>query len=242
LLERGVEGFITVDTSMIDPLPLPTVAVAGHRRVKKVTNLVLDHRSAARMALSHLTDLGHKEIAFMKGPPSSSDSEDRWRAILEVTRQVGIPIRPELTVQLEGDTVTPDLGYRYAKQLLSRKEMFTALFGYNDSTAIGAIRAIHEADLHVPEDISVVGFDDIQGAAYSFPSLTTVRQPLEKMGEIAARTLLSQIDGSEPYVPEIAIEPEFVVRNSTARARARVWEGSESRFAYGQANRNPADS
>jgi LacI family transcriptional regulator len=222
LLQRGVEGFITVDTSMIDPLPLPTVAVAGHRRVKGVTNLVLNHRIAALMALEHLSDLGHKQIAFMKGPSSSSDSEDRWTAIVDAAQQLGIPIRPELTVQLEGDTVTPDLGYRYANMLLVRNETFTALFGYNDNSAIGAMRAMHEADLRVPEDISVVGFDDIQGAAYSYPSLTTVRQPLEKMGEIAARTLISRIDDSEPYVPEIAVEPEFVVRKSTARVRARV--------------------
>ena len=92
------------------------------------------------------------------------------------------------------------------------------LFGYNDSSAIGAMRAMHEAHLRVPEDVSVVGFDDIQSAAYSYPSLTTVRQPLQKMGEIAARTLLGRIENREPYVTEIAIEPEFVVRNSTAQA------------------------
>jgi LacI family transcriptional regulator len=222
LLQRGVEGFITVDTSISQPPPLPTVAVAGHRRVKGVTNLILDHRTAARMALSHLTELGHEEIALMKGPASSSDSEDRWKAIVEVSRKLGIRIRPELIVQLEGDTATPDLGYPFAKQLLSRKGAFTALFCYNDNSAIAAIRAIHEAGLRVPEDISVVGFDDIQSAAYSIPGLTTVRQPLQKMGEIAARTLLSRIENRETYVPEIAIEPEFVVRQSTARARAQV--------------------
>ena len=125
-------------------------------------------------------------------------------------------------MQLEGEAVTPDLGYFYAKQLLSRKETFTALFGYNDSSAIGAMRAMHEAHLRVPEDVSVVGFDDIQSAAYSYPSLTTVRQPLQKMGEIAARTLLGRIENREPYVTEIAIEPEFVVRNSTAQAPTQI--------------------
>ena len=226
LLQRGVEGFITVDTSMIDPPTLPTVAVAGHRRVKKVTNLILDHRTAALMALKHLTDLGHKEIAFMKGPSSSSDSGDRWRAIVEVAQELDIPICPELTIQLEGETVTPDLGYRYTKPLLSRNATFTALFGYNDVSAIGAIRAMHEAGVRVPDDISVVGFDDIESAAYSFPSLSTVRQPLERMGEIAARTLIGRIDNSEPYVPEIIIEPEFVVRDSTAPARAHALQAS----------------
>jgi LacI family transcriptional regulator len=94
------------------------------------------------------------------------------------------------------------------------------LFAYNDISAIGSIRAFQDAGLRVPEDVSVVGFDDIRIAVHNNPSLTTVRQPLQKMGEIAARTLLNRIEGHEDWVPEIAIEPEFVVRNSTARAPA----------------------
>jgi LacI family transcriptional regulator len=220
LLERGVEGFITVDTSISEPPPLPTIAVAGHRQVKGVTNLILDHRSAAQMALMHLNKLAHKEIAFMKGPSSSSDSEDRWKAILEACHQLGIHNDPKLMIRLKGDKVTQDLGYVFAKKLLSANHRtFTALFAYNDSSALGAIRAINEAGLSVPEDISVLGFDDIESAAYSNPALTTVRQPLQKMGEIAARTLLNRIENSEPYVAEITIEPEFVVRSSTAPAR-----------------------
>jgi LacI family transcriptional regulator len=228
LLERGVEGFITVDTSITQPPPLPTVAVAGHRHLKGVMNIVLDHRTAALMALKHLTELGHKEIAFMKGPASSSDSEDRWKAIVQVSRLLNIHIKPELTLSLEGDAASPDLGYPYAKELISRTAPFTALFGYNDNSAIGAIRAIHEAGLRVPEDISVVGFDDIQSAAYCTPPLTTVRQPLEKMGEIAARSLLDRIENREPFIPEIAIEPEFVVRKSTARPRAQTLRANKA--------------
>jgi DNA-binding LacI/PurR family transcriptional regulator len=222
LLERGVEGFITVDTSVTQVPPLPTVAVAGHKRLKGVTNIVLDHRTAALMALKHLKELGHKEIAFMKGPASSSDSEDRWKSIVQVCRLLNIHVKPELTLKVEGDTASPELGYPYAKRLLSRGAPFTALFAYNDNLAIGAIRAILEAGLRVPEDISVVGFDDILSAAYCVPALTTVRQPLEKMGEIAARTLLDRIENRNAYVPEIAIEPEFVVRKSTSRPRTQL--------------------
>ena len=220
LLERGVEGFITVDTSISEPPPLPTIAVAGHRPVKGVTNLILDHRSAAQLALMHLNKLGHKEIALMKGPTSSSDSEDRWKAILEACHQLGIHTDPKLMIRLKGDKVTQDLGYVFAKKLLSANHRtFTALFAYNDSSALGAIRAINEAGLSVPEDVSVLGFDDIESAAYSNPALTTVRQPLQKMGEIAARTLLNRIENREPYVAEITVEPEFVVRSSTAAPR-----------------------
>ena len=104
--------------------------------------------------------------------------------------------------------------------LLARKHSFTALFAYNDIAAIGAIWAFHEAGLRVPEDISVVGFDDIPGAAYANPGLTTVRQPLVKMGQIAAQTVVDLIEGRGEYVPEIAIEPEFVIRQSTGSAPA----------------------
>jgi len=216
LRERGVEGFITVDTFLSEEPPLPTVAVAGHRRIKRVTNIVLDHHHAASLALQHLAGLGHEKIAFMKGSTLSVDSEDRWNAVCEVSAKLGIYMRPELIVQLEGDDPTPNLGYPFATQLLARKQPFTALFAYNDISAIGSISAFHEAGLRVPEDVSVVGFDDIQSAAYVNPPLTTVRQPLQKMGEIAARTLLDQIEGRVKYVPEIAIEPELVVRRSTA--------------------------
>jgi DNA-binding LacI/PurR family transcriptional regulator len=221
LLTRGVEGFITTDTSLTEKLALPTVAIAGHERVDGVTNIVLDHKRAARLALEHLRDLGHEEIAFIKGQTISSDSTVRWNAICEVAQQLGIRIRPELTIQLEGTDSTPAIGYPFAKQLLARKHPFTALFAYNDISAIGSIWAVREAGLRVPEDISIVGFDDIPGAAFANPGLTTVRQPLIKMGQIAAQTVVDLIEGRGEYVPEIAIEPEFVIRQSTGPAPIR---------------------
>jgi len=225
LLERGVEGFITVDTLIDHPLPVPTISIPGHRRLDGVTNIVLDHRKGARLALSHLIELGHTEIAFMKGAEVSPDSEDRWNAIREVAEELGVRMRAELIVSLEGDDATPQLGYPFAKELLTRKQPFTALFAYNDISAIGSIRAFEEAGLRVPDDISVVGFDDIRIAVHNNPSLTTVRQPLQKMGEIAARTLLNRIEEHEDWVPDISIEPEFVARNSTGRAPAQASAG-----------------
>ncbi len=218
LVTRGVEGFITTDTSITEKLELPTIAVAGHRRVEGVTNVILDHRLAARLALTHLVELGHKEIAFLKGHPSSSDSAVRWAAVCETAAELGLVIRPELTVQIDSTVSTPQVGYPFAKQLLARKQPFTALFAYNDISAIGSIWALREAGLRVPEDVSVMGFDDIPAAAFNNPGLTTVRQPLERMGQIAAKTLIDLIEGKAEYVPEIAIEPEFVVRASTGRA------------------------
>ena len=217
LVERGVEGVITVDASILVEPSLPTVAVAGHRQIAGVTNIVLDHKRAARFALEHLKELGHERIAFLQGQVFSSDSEVRWNAICEVALELGIRIRPELTIRIESKVSTPEVGFPVTRELLARREPFTALFAYNDISAIGAIWALREAGLRVPQDVSVVGFDDIPGAAFANPGLTTVRQPLLRMGEIAAQALVRQIEEREEYVPEIAIEPEFVIRDSTAR-------------------------
>jgi DNA-binding LacI/PurR family transcriptional regulator len=222
LRDRGVEGFITVDTILSEELPLPTVAVGGHRAIKGVTNIVLDHRYAAQLALQHLVDLGHEDIAFMKGAKLSVDSNDRWDAICKVAKELGVRMKPELIVQIEGCDPTPHLGYPFAKQLLARKQPFTALFAYNDISAIGSIAAFQEAGFKVPDDISVVGFDDIQSAAYISPALTTVKQPLLEMGEIAARTLLDRIERGQNDTREIAIRPELVVRRSTAPVQESI--------------------
>jgi DNA-binding LacI/PurR family transcriptional regulator len=219
LLQRGVEGLISVDTFLGESMNLPTIAIAGHRPVDGVTNILLDHRRAASLALSHLVELGHREIAFMQGPQYSADSSDRWKAILDVAHDLNISVRPELVIHLEGDLSTPEVAYPATKSFLHRHQPFTALFAFNDNSALGAISAFQEAGLDVPGEVSVVGFDDIKMAPYINPSLTTVRQPLLKMGEIAARSLLNQIKNGEEYVPEILIEPELVVRKSTAAAR-----------------------
>jgi DNA-binding LacI/PurR family transcriptional regulator len=222
LVDRGVEGFITVDTLVDRPLPLPTVAIPGHQRVEGVTNILLDHRKGAWLALNHLIELGHREIAFMKGSAVSPDSEDRWKAMCEVAKELGLQMDQDLFVQLEGDDATPQLGYPFAVNLLARRRPFTALFAYNDISAIGSILAFQQAGFRVPEDISVVGFDDIRIAAHNNPSLTTVRQPLELMGETAARTLLSRIEYREDSPADIKIEPDLVIRNSTTRATTPI--------------------
>ncbi len=218
LSERGVEGIITVDTTVQEAPALPTVAIAGHKKLKGVTNITLDHVRAAVLALKHFKEMSHERIAFMKGNPLSSDAKDRWDAICQVAAEMGIKIDPELTVQIDTDDPTPMLGYPFTKQLLARNKPFTALFAYNDISAIGAIRAIQEQGLRVPQDISVMGFDDIPGAAFHTPSLTTVQQPLNRMGDVAAQVLLERIEGKKEYSSDIAIEPELVVRESSARA------------------------
>lgn len=215
-LERSVDGLIGVDTPWHLNLSVPVVTVSGHNDVKGVSNIVLNHQRAAELALKHLVHLGHRQIAFMKGQEFSSDTEVRWANIERVARQLGLTINPRLVTQLEGDSPSPQLGYKATKKLLASGETFSALFAFNDISAMGAIRALREAGLQVPEDVSVVGFDDIQNAAYQNPGLTTVRQPLREMGRIAAEILLKRINrpGSELHDKHI-VEPELVVRETT---------------------------
>jgi DNA-binding LacI/PurR family transcriptional regulator len=219
LTSRGVEGLITIDTSVIEEPSVPTVAVAGHQKVENVTNIILDHRRAAELALQHLKDLGHERIAFLRGQVKSSDSSSRWDAIQEVAQEYGIQIRPELVLQLEGMESSPELGYPYGKALIARNIPFTALFAYNDISALGAMRAFQEAGLRTPEDVSVIGFDDISIASFSIPPLTTVRQPLLKMGGMAAQILLDRIEERGVFTEEVAIVPELIVRRSTCVPR-----------------------
>lgn len=251
-LDRAVDGIIAVDTPWRHKLRVPIVTVSGHDCAAGVTNVALDHELAANLALKHLRELGHREIAFIKGQAFSSDTETRWNAILKAAAQLGISVSAELTVQLEGYDTSPRLGYEITKKLVKSqaaagrpatagRSPFTALFAFNDISAMGAIRAFRESGLRVPEDVSVVGFDDIRSAAYQNPSLTTVRQPLRKMGTIAAETVLRRIGDVRPngnaacrprtgdasvaaadsrsMRDEIVVAPELMVRETTARAR-----------------------
>jgi DNA-binding LacI/PurR family transcriptional regulator len=227
LMERSVEGFLVIDTALPEPLPLPTVTVSGHMKLPGITNVILDHRKAADLGLRHLLELGHERIAFMRGQSFSSDSEDRWTAIRQVAAKLGIKIQPELTIQLSMNTFSPMMGYPVMQELLTRTKDFTAVFAYNDFSAIGAIRALREAGLRVPEDVSVVGFDDINSAAFQNPGLTTIRQPLEKIGSIAAKALLQRLEGAS-VAGEILVQPELIVRESTCPARPRRSRRNES--------------
>jgi len=218
LQQRAVEGIIAVDTVLSEPCAIPVVAISGHRDVPAVTNIVLDHALAAHLALEHLQKLGHSRIALIKGQAFSSDTEIRWRALHRVAKQLGIVIPEKLTVQLENDSPSPEVGYGVTRKLLERGEPFTALLAFNDISAIGAIKALCEYGKRVPEDVSVIGFDDIQSAAFQNPSLTTVRQPLRQMGVIGAETLLERINTPRKvsYPKEIVVKPELVVRGTTA--------------------------
>ncbi|HEX8812981.1 MAG TPA: LacI family DNA-binding transcriptional regulator [Terracidiphilus sp.] len=215
LMDRSVEGFIFIDTVLEEELSLPTVVVAGHRKIEGVTNVVLDQKRAAELALRHLYQLGHRKIAFMRGGSHSSDADDRWTCLMAVAKDLKIEVTPKRCVELQLRVSTPELGFEPANELIARGADFTAVVAFNDIAAIGAIRAFMNHGLRVPEDISVVGFDDIQGAAFHNPSLTTIRQPLNEMGAVASRVLLQRIRGQATFPDVIPIHPELVIREST---------------------------
>ena len=216
LMNRFVDGLMLVNTDLKKAVNVPVISISGHHKMPGVTNIVLNHDRSAQLALEHLYKLGHRRIAFMKGQRHVSDSQSRWESILRLAQQVGIEVRPELCIFLEANAWTPELGYKPTKMLLERTHDFTALFCFNDTAALGAIRAIADAGLSCPTDISVVGFDDISQAAYHLPSLTTVRQPLRQMGEIAAQMLIKRIQNpTDPYPDFVNFEPELIVREST---------------------------
>jgi DNA-binding LacI/PurR family transcriptional regulator len=215
LINRGAEALITIDTALEHAYSIPVVAVAGHRPISGVTNVLLDHRFAAELTLSHLYSLGHRDIAFMRGQPFSSDSDERWQHLLQAAREIKIKVNPDLTLQLDRDTTSPELGYPAIQRLLSTGKYFSAVVCFNDISAIGAIRALQDLGVNVPGDVSVIGFDDIRSASFHNPRLTTIRQPLINMGRIAAQCVLNRLHGTEGYREQIVVEPELMVREST---------------------------
>ncbi len=220
-LDRCVEGLIAVDTPQRHPSPLPVVSVSGHDDTPGVTNIILNHESAAELAIGHLINFGHRRISVIKGQDFSSDTEIRWRSIRAAAAKFKVPIHSSLVVQLESDSPSPETGYQAARKLIESGEPFTALFAFNDISAIGAIRALREAGRSVPEDVSVVGFDDVHAAAFHNPALTTIRQPLNQMGKLAAEHLLKRIANgpAEPFPEIVTVEPELIVRQSTSPAK-----------------------
>jgi LacI family transcriptional regulator len=229
LVERAVDGFLLLNTPADHiAVPVPVVAISAHSPVENVTNIVLDHHSAVLQAMTHLYGLGHRRIAFMRGPRAIPDSEYRWESIQQVAGELGLRIDPAHVIRIDAagwsmktghHPMAPEIGYKPMQALLQKSRDFTAIFCFNDISAIGAIRALKDAGLAVPGDVSVVGFDDILSAAYYSPSLTTVRQPLTQMGKRGAQVLLDRIANRDKVYPgEIVMAPEFIVRESTGPA------------------------
>jgi DNA-binding LacI/PurR family transcriptional regulator len=223
LMDRAVEGMIFINTPLKRRLPIPVVAISDITTAPGVTRIVIDNDRAIALGLSHLHKLGHRRIAFFKGPAHNGDTEMRWKAVLDNAAKLRITLDPSLVVQLGtypevNESTMTHHGYAAALTLLKRTRSFTALMAFNDGSAIGAMRAFQDAGLSVPNAVSVVGIDGLPVGEYIYPRLTTVRQPLLQMGELAASTLLSRIQGTN-VAEETKVLPELIVRESTAPQR-----------------------
>jgi DNA-binding LacI/PurR family transcriptional regulator len=219
---RGVEGILAIDTHLEKNVHLPTVLVAGHTEHRNISNVILDSHLGAELSLGHLYDLGHREIVYMKGQAVSQDTEARWDATMEVAHKLGLKVEESMIIRLEQDSHSPEIGYPGIKKMVMDGKRFTAVVCFNDVAAMGVIRALSDCGLRIPDDVSVIGYDDVQAAAYHVPSLTTIRQPLRKMGEIAAMTLLDKLAGkATEHI--LQVEPELIVRESTSAVHETCW-------------------
>ena len=221
LRARASDGVILVTTAL-DPdlhaelrrLHVPAVVVdpAGVPDLD-VPTIGATNWAGGVSATEHLTRLGHRRIGFVAGRPGlwcSRARLDGYRAGLEAA---GIPVDPDLVVEGEFDYAS---GFEGARRLLSLDERPTAVFAASDQMAMGVYEAARQRGLRVPEDLSVVGFDDLPQAGWSSPPLTTVRQPLSEMGMLAVRTVLRLMNGEQLESPKVELATEVVVRDSTA--------------------------
>lgn len=231
LLERHVDGLIVVANWLfvdihvladLNKAEVPTVTIGWEIPGNRVSFAMVDNESGGRLAMEHLYQLGHRRIAIIRGPKRLIDSAPRWRGIQKFAQSANLEIDPTLVLQLPevfDATASFEEGYRLTEELLQRKKKFTALVAFDDLTALGAIRALSKAGLSVPDQCSVIGFDDVPIAGLSAPALTTVRQPLETMGGAAVNIVMEAIQTSQESREWGAVaqklHPELVIRDST---------------------------
>ncbi len=222
LRERRVDGVIFVGTTerreLVDRLladGIPVVVMDRQLDHTEVDTVLVDNLAGARAACRHLIELGHRRIAHAAGHQSTRTGQDRCQGYRVALEEAGLAYDPACVVW--GD-FTYESGYRAGQVLLGRSPRPTAVFAGNDLIALGVIRAAEEAGLAVPDDLSVVGFDDIQMAALVRPGLTTVRQPAREMGRMAMVMLLERIRGEAAGPGRRQVyRPELIVRGTTRR-------------------------
>jgi LacI family transcriptional regulator len=228
LMERRVEGLIAIAnpvhlgtdiSSLVQQFNIPTVVIGSRSKDDSYGSVVVDNQLGTRLLMEHLIALGHRDFAIIKGPKAMIDSAPRWEGIQCCVRAHGLHIDPELIAEIRGRNSSYEEAYQLTQRLISRKKPFTALVAFDDLTAFAAIGALSHAGKRVPEDCSVGGFDDIPGAAFYNPPLTTVHQKLEQQGSHAAEIVEAMVsDKSRALTPaHETVTPTLVVRKSTAR-------------------------
>lgn len=233
IIGQRAEGVIVIASWVFEEAKLladieknnvPILIVGRDLTALNISSLLVDNEAGGAMALRHLHELGHREIAVIRGPEEMFDSEPRWAGVRRAARECGIPLDNRLVFQLAGlggPASGFEGGLQFAKDMLATGRKFTAVIAFDDLTALGVVRGLAEAGLRIPEDCSVVGFDDILHATVATPAITTIRQPLRAMGLLAAEWMLGALDARQakkdtPPLLDMS-QPELVVRASSAK-------------------------
>ncbi|CAN5673967.1 substrate-binding domain-containing protein [soil metagenome] len=221
LRSRRVDGLIVLTGRLSDALlrscakSLPVVVTGRTLKAPGLFSINFDNFEGGKLATSHLLQLGHRRIAFISGDSGHPDAEERHRGYRTALAEAGVDYDPELVV--------PGLyheasGLQAVEQLIQTHRKFTAIFSANDQMAAGAALGLHRRSLRVPDDISLVGFDDLPASEFSLPPLSTVRQPALELGRLAASAMLQMLRGEKPTVR--VPEPVLVARESTRPLRS----------------------
>ena len=231
LLDRRIEALIVIanwvflDINLLADLEkssIPTAMIGCELKTDSISSVIVDNEVGGHLALEHLHTLGHRKIAIIRGPKVLTDSSPRWKGIRNFAKEAGLELDSRLIVDMpeSRDPLSSfEMGYKLTEDLLRQKRPFTALLAFDDMSAFGAIRALNRAGIRVPEQCSVIGFDDVATSALYSPSLTTVRQPMETMGASAVSVVLDGINAvlekREITPSHRKVAPELVVREST---------------------------
>lgn len=220
--EQRVDGIIVTSSRvgalylpLLSEMMVPIILVNDQHPGAFVHSVMICNQEGSRAAAEHLVGLGHRRIAFIGDQFGYQSDTERLAGYKEALEAAGIPIHPELVVRGDGK---PEAALCAMNELLALSDPPTAVCCYNDMSALGAMRSIRMHGLRVPEDISVAGFDDLFVASYTDPPLTTVRQPMRRMGQMAMEHLIKLMSGQESVV-RIKVKPELIVRQSTTTVK-----------------------
>lgn len=221
LRARRVDGIIVLTGRLSDAAlrncakTVPVVVTGRTLKAAGLVSLNFDNVAGARMATEHLIALGHRRIAFITGDPAHPDAIEREQGYRAALEAAGMAYQPSLVAPGQ---FHEESGRVAMEHLLQARQRFTAVFAANDQMAFGAALALHQRGLRVPEDMSLVGFDDLAASVYTLPPLSTVHQPGYELGRLAASAMLQLLAGAKPKV-EVPV-PRFIARESTGRPRA----------------------
>ncbi|GGH78502.1 LacI family transcriptional regulator [Pullulanibacillus pueri] len=217
LTEKRVDGAIILAHNISDELTLkaantdfPIVMMDRFIESELVYQVEVDNFHGGYLATEHLLKQGHREIAYISGPSNSQDNHKRYRGYLKALNDYSIPSHPKWNINSD---FTRNGGYRATKLLIAQKDLPQAIFYGNDEMAIGGLQAFKEKNIQVPEDISIIGFDDIELAEFTSPALTTIKQPKYEAGSLAAHLIFRVLAG-EKVNNHYTLSTELVERES----------------------------